>query len=93
MQSDPSTKVPPFFTKKIIISTSKLGNFQRYSATGSIINSQDGPLSQNYTDFSRQKNMFKINGVSCYQNLTPKNLMLSRLSYIKYKKYESNKKS
>ena len=39
------------------------------------------------------KNIFKLNGVSCYQNLTPKNLMLSQLSYIKYKKHKSNKKS
>ena len=42
------------------------------------------------TFLAKKKNIFF--GVSCYQNLTPKNLMLSQLSYIKYIKYKSIKK-
>ena len=61
-------RVPLIFPKKIIFSKSKLGNFQRYFASEAIIDSQDGPFTQEYTDFSSpKKNTFKLNGEVFYK--------------------------
>ena len=84
-------KFRQIFPKKIIISTSKLRIFsdilrQKLSSTVKMV------PSHKYTDLSRQKRIFSI-GVSCHQYLTPLNHMISQLSYIKYKKHKSNKKS
>ena len=67
-------------------------NFQRYFASEAIINSQDGPFTQEYTDFSSPKKYFQVKRRSFLQNLTPENLMLSQLSHIKQKIQNRQKK-